>query len=71
MFDQIELVYRRDGAEAAIQYAKQTLSVYRNCARPQKNGRKHFAHERTFRPHFVKAIRKLRIYLRAAERYYV
>jgi hypothetical protein len=68
VYEQIEVVYLRDGDAAAVQYAKQTLAVYRSCARPQKNGRKHFAHDSKFRRHFVQAITQLRIYLSTIEK---
>lgn len=60
MKEQLDTIFRRDGLSATLDYAKQTLSVYRKCARPQPNGKKHFAHAMPFRPHFVKSI----IYLR-------
>lgn len=60
MKEQIETVKQRDGVEAANQYAKQTLSVYRRSAKD----RKHFAHIMPFRPHFVRSMIYLRKYLK-------
>jgi hypothetical protein len=58
--EQLDVVFRRDGLPAALDYAKQTLEIYRKCARPQRDGRKHFAHAVPFRPHFVRSIIHLR-----------
>lgn len=69
MKEQLETVFKREGVEAMFLYARQTLSVYRKCARPQANGTNHFAHLMPFRPHFVRSIRQLRTILRDEKEY--
>jgi hypothetical protein len=64
MHVQIQAVRERDGVKAAIQYAKQTLAVYRQCARPKPDGSKHFAHLPTFRHSYVEAMLYLRRFMR-------
>jgi plasmid stabilization system protein ParE len=68
LIEQIEWVVRRDGEAAARQYAEQTLRQYRAAAKPQPDGRQHFAHVMPFRPHFVRSIVLLRQYLRATRK---
>lgn len=67
MRDQIKFVEARDGTEAAIVYAKQTLKVYREAARKRGAKGRHFCHEKTFRPHFVRGIIEIRQFLREQE----
>jgi len=62
--EQLDTVFRRDGLPAMLDYAKQTLQVYRACARPQRDGKDHFSHTMPFRPHFVRSIIYLRSLLR-------
>jgi hypothetical protein len=69
MLEQIQLVAQRDGPVFALAYARQSLRVYRQCARPQRDGKKHFAHAVPFRPHFVRAILTLRRVVRAPAEY--
>lgn len=64
MLEQILFVADREGQAAAMFYARQTLKVYRQCAKPQRDGKKHFAHVSTFRPHFVRSIIAIRAFLR-------
>ena len=64
MLEQILFVAARDGQAAGMFYARQTLKVYRQCARPQRDGKRHFAHVATFRPHFVRSIIEIRRFLR-------
>ena len=64
MVDQLNMMMHRDGQEAAVAYAKQTLAIYRECAKRKPNKPVHFAHILPFRPHFVRAIMFLRSYLR-------
>lgn len=58
--EQLDTVFHRDGLDAALEYAEQTMKAYRRCAKPQANGKKHFAHVMPFRPHFVRSILYLR-----------
>lgn len=67
MTDQLNSVEANLGREAMLDYATRTLSVYRVCARPQRNGRKHFAHDEKFRSHFVTSMWQLRKLLRASK----
>jgi hypothetical protein len=64
MTEQLATVRERDGYEAMRDYAQRTLDTYRRCARPQRDGTKHFAHVDTFRPHFVISMLQLRSLLR-------
>ena len=63
MFDsetqRLRFVEERDGKEAALAFAKQTLQSYRKAAQTQK----HFAHCMPFRPHFVASLIVLRKYI--------
>jgi hypothetical protein len=51
--EQVVFVKQRDGYDAALAYAKQTLAAYRRATRPAADGRKTFAHVMPYRPHFV------------------
>lgn len=65
MTKQLKAVDDRDGFDAMLAYAARTLAIYRECARPQRDGKKHFAHIESFRPHFVRSILQLRTILAA------
>lgn len=67
MTHQLRAVQVRDGHDAMIDYARRTLSIYRECARPRRDGKKHFAHIDTFRPHFVRSILQIRALLRGEQ----
>lgn len=43
MVDQLNMVMHRDGQEAAVAYAKQTLAIYRECAKRRPTRPVHFA----------------------------
>lgn len=62
--EQVSFMYERDGLDAAINYAKQSLRMYRRCAKPKPDGSKHFAHTPIFRKHYVESIIYLRYFLR-------
>lgn len=64
--EQVAFVRQRDGYDAALAYAKQTLSAYRKAARLAANGRKTFAHVTPYRPHFVVSLRYLHKLVRTA-----
>lgn len=61
---QLLFMQSRDGTDAAIVYAKQTLKAYRQAARIRGVKGRHFCHEKTFRPHFVQGILDIREFLR-------
>lgn len=63
----INITIERDGMEAGIYYAKQTLRVYRAAARYRnpETGRRHFCHLMPFRPHFVRSIIEIREFLKS------
>lgn len=64
---QIDQVASRDGSDAALAYAQQTLRAYRSAARVRDAaGRRHFAHDALYRRFFVNGICEIRDYLRFA-----
>ncbi len=62
--DRIAFMEQRDGVPAAREFAEQTLQVYRSAARPDRSGKKGFAHDIRFRASFVESLLYLRAYLR-------
>ena len=69
MRQQIAVVDERDGHNAALAYAAQTLRVYRSVAQFRDAfGRRHFAHDSVYRRSYVLAICELREYLRGEQR---
>ena len=65
MRQQIAIVEQRGGNAAAREYAARTLRAYRGAAQLRHgDGRRHFAHDRTFRQSFVAGICEIREYLR-------
>jgi len=66
MNGRIEFILSRDGLEAAISYAKQTLLVYRKALADPN----HFATAKKYRRNFIIACIECRDYLRRNKAYY-
>lgn len=59
MKQQLDYLAEHRSAQAAQDYAEQTLRVYEACMQ----NKDHFCHIHPFRPHFVQALLELRNYL--------
>lgn len=66
--DRIRFIEQRDGIAAAKDFARRTLTIYREWARPKTDGfgrnYKLFPHDKVYRASFVESILFFRKYLR-------
>jgi hypothetical protein len=68
VLEQIQFVEQRDGKQGALEYAIRALAAYRNAAsyrNPEIKNKRHHAHFKPYRAHFVHAIIVLRHYIRS------
>lgn len=64
MKQQIHYVLGRDGLQAAIDYAKQTRTVYQKAIRVRKP-RKLFVHDPHYRRHYVQGLLEIRTFMQS------
>ena len=54
--DRLTLLIDRDGLQAAVAFAKQTMGIYRTCFFTRtKNGQKHYCHDKKYRRSFIES----------------